>query len=215
MRRSTNLTVSMGHETSSDTKGDISGDTTSGTARKWPPTQAPAQQTPAEEHAAATQSEEAAPRRKPGPRPGSPEARVGGCAVRDMYGIEFYRSIGRRGGATVRDRHGAGFFSEIGRRGGEATKLHLGAEHYARIGRRGGTARRRAREDEAPTEERDVRTPQRKGTHRDVSRDVSHDVSPAAVNGKTDATRLSKQDAPQTARRRQGAPDGKRLDRGR
>lgn len=88
-------------------------------------------------------SENAAPpepsiRRRPGPRPGSAEAKRGGTAAKEKYGKEFYVRIGAKGGNTVRERHGSTFYTEIGRRGGEATKRHLGLEHYSRIGRIGG-----------------------------------------------------------------------------
>ncbi len=79
--------------------------------------------------------------RKPGPRPGSEEARRGGLAAREKYGVDYYRRIGARGGYALRDRRGLAFYSEIGRQGGEATRRSRGTEHYVQIGRLGGQRR--------------------------------------------------------------------------
>lgn len=80
-----------------------------------------------------------------GHRPGLPadaeKAKHGGQAVRDKYGCEYYRELGRKGGATVRQKHGAAHFARIGQKGGEQTKARYGAEYYTRIGKRGGEAR--------------------------------------------------------------------------
>jgi uncharacterized protein len=66
--------------------------------------------------------------------------------VRDKYGLEYYRELGRKGGMSVRGKHGIGHYVQIGRKGGEQTKAKYGAEHYARIGKLGGKAHGRAQE---------------------------------------------------------------------
>jgi hypothetical protein len=74
-------------------------------------------------------------RRRPGPRPGTVQAKNGGFSVRDRYGKDFFRRIGRKGGAAMRDRRGTEYFAAIGRLGGQATLQRLGTEHFGRIGR--------------------------------------------------------------------------------
>jgi general stress protein YciG len=72
---------------------------------------------------------------RPGPSPDTDAAKRGGQAVRDKYGREFYRLIGKKGGMAVQRRHGKEHYARIGRLGGEQTKARYGAEHYARIAR--------------------------------------------------------------------------------
>ena len=60
----------------------------------------------------------------------------GGKAVREKYGVEFFREIGRKGGNALKDR-GVDYV-ELGRVGGEVTKERHGSQHYADIGRKGG-----------------------------------------------------------------------------
>ena len=60
----------------------------------------------------------------------------GGRAVREKYGVDFFREIGRKGGNSLKDR-GANY-QELGRMGGEVTKARHGSEHYSEIGRKGG-----------------------------------------------------------------------------
>ncbi|HEU0168759.1 MAG TPA: hypothetical protein VFS62_13360 [Chloroflexota bacterium] len=60
----------------------------------------------------------------------------GGRAVREKYGVDFFREIGRKGGNSLKDR-GANY-QELGRLGGEVTKARHGSEHYSAIGRKGG-----------------------------------------------------------------------------
>lgn len=78
---------------------------------------------------------------RPRPLPDSEKAKRGGRAVRDKYGLEYYRVLGRKGGMSVRGKHGVEHYARIGRKGGEQTKARYGAEHYARIGRLGRQAR--------------------------------------------------------------------------
>ncbi|HUZ77836.1 MAG TPA: hypothetical protein VMV93_09680 [Chloroflexota bacterium] len=61
----------------------------------------------------------------------------GGNAVKEKYGSEFFREIGRKGGAKIRER-GVDYLREIGRVGGERTKETQGKEHFSTIGRIGG-----------------------------------------------------------------------------
>ncbi|HKZ62006.1 MAG TPA: hypothetical protein VJZ68_06290 [Nitrososphaera sp.] len=71
----------------------------------------------------------------------SDAGRLGGEAVKERYGPEFYREIGEKGGGAVKERYGTEFYSEIGRRGGETVKQERGAKYYSTIGRKGGEAR--------------------------------------------------------------------------
>lgn len=93
-------------------------------------------ETPAEE-ANKQQEQEMAKR---GPKPGTPQARHGGEAVKAKYGIEHYRHLGQIGGAAVRD---SGMdYAIIGSKGGNATKARYGVEHFREAGRKGGASRR-------------------------------------------------------------------------
>lgn len=98
----------------------------------------------------ASRSAETRERRKPGPRPGTEEARRGGLAAAAKLGSEFYRRIGKKGGAESKARYGTEHFARIGRQGGESTKRRLGHEHYARIGKIGGKRTNSPRQE--PTE---------------------------------------------------------------
>ena len=84
----------------------------------------------------------AEPRRR-GPRAGTENARRGGVAVREKYGLDFFARIGAIGGKKVRERRGADFYADIGRIGGQRTRETLGAGHYERIGRMGGFRQRK------------------------------------------------------------------------
>jgi hypothetical protein len=86
--------------------------------------------------------------------------RMGGTAVLERYGTEYFRRIGalaRRdpdkqrsralaGGATTRARYGAGHYEAIGRLGGAAVLERYGTDHYRALGRLGQARRRRDRE---------------------------------------------------------------------
>jgi general stress protein YciG len=66
----------------------------------------------------------------------SSRGKNGGKAVREKYGVDFFRQIGRKGGNSLKER-GANYV-ELGRMGGEVTKARHGSEHYSEIGRKGG-----------------------------------------------------------------------------
>lgn len=87
---------------------------------------------------------------RPGPSPDTDAAKRGGQAVRDKYGREFYRLIGKKGGMAARRRLGREHYARIGRLGGEQTKARYGAEHYARIGRQ-------RKHQRTPSKEQDMR----------------------------------------------------------
>ena len=93
------------------------------------------------------------PKRRRGPRAGSENARRGGVAVREKYGVDFFAEIGSKGGKTVRERRGPEFYANIGRMGGQTTRETLGLSHYERIGRLGGL-RARKKEREAAQKEK-------------------------------------------------------------
>jgi uncharacterized protein len=73
-----------------------------------------------------------------GPRPGTPEARRGGEAVKEKYGVDWYSQIGKMGGEFVKQERGTEFYAQIGKKGGEMTKRAHGSRFYAEIGRKGG-----------------------------------------------------------------------------
>lgn len=86
---------------------------------------------------------------KRGAQAGSDEARRGGQAVLERYGVDFYRTIGRKGGTKVRGERGLGFYREMGKRGGAATSRQMGPDFYSRIGKKGAQARKVKREQAA------------------------------------------------------------------
>ena len=45
--------------------------------------------------------------------------KLGGAALRDKRGTEFFKEIGRKGGLKVRDNQGPEFFSRIGKKGAQ------------------------------------------------------------------------------------------------
>lgn len=47
---------------------------------------------------------------KRGPKAGSPEAQRGGQKVKEKYGIDFYRKIGKKGGNAVKAKYGPGYY---------------------------------------------------------------------------------------------------------
>lgn len=61
----------------------------------------------------------------------------GGRAVKEKYGADFFKQIGRKGGNSLKD-NGADY-AALGKVGGEATKERHGSAHYSEIGRIGGS----------------------------------------------------------------------------
>jgi uncharacterized protein len=91
-------------------------------------------------------------RRKPGPKPGTENAKHGGQAAATKYGRAFYSRIGKLGGAHVKEWYGSEHYARVGKVGGETTRERHGTEHYSRIGKIGGKAggrRRPKRTEEA------------------------------------------------------------------
>ena len=48
--------------------------------------------------------------------------RLGGQAVKEKYGPEFYVEIGKKGGDAIAQTRGREFYVEIGKKGGQAVK---------------------------------------------------------------------------------------------
>jgi len=94
------------------------------------------------------------PKRRRGPRAGSENAKRGGVAVREKYGVDFFAEIGSKGGKTVRERRGPEFYANIGRMGGQTTRQTLGLSHYERIGRLGGLRARKKEREAAEKQEK-------------------------------------------------------------
>jgi len=78
--------------------------------------------------------------KKTGPKPGTPQAKRGGKAVKAKYGAAYYAEIGKKGGTVVSEARGPEFYREIGKKGGTVTTERHGREHYVRIGTKGGNA---------------------------------------------------------------------------
>jgi len=95
--------------------------------------------------------------KKTGPKPGTPQAKRGGEAVKAKYGTEFYAEIGKKGGTAAKEAHGPEHYSELGKKGGAVTNERHGHDHYVRIGTKGGNARKQRRHlsptTESPTPE--------------------------------------------------------------
>lgn len=78
---------------------------------------------------------------KPIPIPTSEAGRKGGsAAVRDKYGEDYYRQIGKKGGTALKAKRGSEYYRDIARKGGAANKTKYGAEYFAAMGKRGGNA---------------------------------------------------------------------------
>lgn len=76
------------------------------------------------------------PRRKPGPRPGSPGAKRCGQVLRQLGGYEFWVQLGQLGGTVNRLIHGPEGLAKAGRKGGKATLAEYGHKHFREMGRR-------------------------------------------------------------------------------
>jgi len=90
--------------------------------------------------------------KKRGLKPGTPQAKHGGEAVKAKYGTEFYAAIGKKGGAALKETHGSEHYAEIGKKGGTVTNARHGSEHYSRIGTIGGKAEKHRRHHAPVTE---------------------------------------------------------------
>ncbi len=89
--------ATAGHTSLGDALGDAE--------QSRPPAQARGVPVPTD--GAPSRQKQTMPRRKPGPHPGTANAKKGGLSIRNRYGSEFYRRIGQKGGAAVRDRWGS------------------------------------------------------------------------------------------------------------
>jgi hypothetical protein len=103
---------------------------------------------------------------KPTPLSRVEAGRKGGNAVRDKYGVEYYRRIGKSGGDALKAKRGVSYystlaqkggqafvarygvdsFSQLGKKGGDTTKQRQGADYYQRIGKQGGAGKRKKSE---------------------------------------------------------------------
>ena len=54
-----------------------------------------------------------------GPKPGSPNAKNGGNAVKEKYGKDYYKKIGTKGGAATKE---TADYNKMGTKGGNTTK---------------------------------------------------------------------------------------------
>lgn len=66
----------------------------------------------------------------------------GGTSLKEKRGSEYYRTIAQKGGQANVDKYGPDHFSSMGKKGGNTTKERQDADFYSRIGRMGGTAKR-------------------------------------------------------------------------
>lgn len=69
----------------------------------------------------------------------------GGEALRDRYGSDYFRELGRKGGKALQAAHGSEHMREIGRKGGKQTRSSHDGAYYSTLARRGARARNAAR----------------------------------------------------------------------
>ena len=72
---------------------------------------------------------------------GSKAGKLGGAAVRERYGLDYFARIGRQGGEKARDTHGLQFYQGIGQAGGKKIAAQRGPEFFKLIGSKGGKAK--------------------------------------------------------------------------
>jgi general stress protein YciG len=58
--------------------------------------------------------------------------------LRERYGEDYYRSIGKKGGTALKEQRGGEYFRTIGQKGGRANVSMYGPEHFSIIGKKGG-----------------------------------------------------------------------------
>ncbi len=80
-------------------------------------------------------------RRKPGPRPGSPGAKLCGQALRQRYDHKDFALFGQLGGVVNKMMHGTEGLAAAGRKGGRALLADRGREYFVELGRRSGQVR--------------------------------------------------------------------------
>lgn len=68
--------------------------------------------------------------------------RMGGEAVKEKYGPDFYSAIGKKGGEARKASLGHDGYQQLGQMGGQTVKNKYGPEFYQQIGNKGGEARR-------------------------------------------------------------------------
>src|SRR5947209_20041118 len=66
----------------------------------------------------------------------------GGNALKDKRGSEYYRSIAQKGGRANVVKYGPGHFSEMGKKGGNTTRERRGSDFYKQIGKMGGSVKK-------------------------------------------------------------------------
>jgi hypothetical protein len=81
------------------------------------------------------------PRRKPGPRPGSPGAKRCGQALRQRYDHANRVAFGQLGGGVNKMVHCTEGLAAAGRKGGAALLAEYGREHFVELGRRSAAVR--------------------------------------------------------------------------
>lgn len=67
--------------------------------------------------------------------------RLGGEAVLEKYGRDFYATIGEKGGEARKEELGSEGYQQLGRKGGETVRDKYGPSFFAQIGGKGGQAR--------------------------------------------------------------------------
>lgn len=67
--------------------------------------------------------------------------RLGGEAVLEKYGRDFYAQIGGKGGEARKEELGSEGYQQLGRKGGETVRDRYGPSFFAQIGGKGGQAR--------------------------------------------------------------------------
>lgn len=67
-------------------------------------------------------------------------SRKGGSTIRERYGEDYYRRIGKKGGTALKESRGSEYYREIAQRGGQANVSKYDANHFSDMGKKGGNA---------------------------------------------------------------------------
>src|SRR6266568_4447395 len=68
-----------------------------------------------------------------------------GNTVRDKYGDDYFRRIGKKGGNALKDKRGSEYYRSIAQKGGRANVVKYGPGHFSERGKKGGNTTRERR----------------------------------------------------------------------
>ena len=73
---------------------------------------------------------------KPTPISTTEADRKGGSAVRNKYGEDYYRRIGKKGGTVLKEKRGTEYYRTIAKKGGNANMAKNGIDHFSEMGKK-------------------------------------------------------------------------------